>query len=177
MTLALTDYYLGCQLDREEYLWIPTTHICPKTLDEFDLNKYITNKKILFRVDGPMYGHPAAGRVAQTDFKALVSYHGYYKHPNVPCLFLHLTRPTMLTLIVDDISIKEFSENDLQHLINTIRNKWEVKVDRIGAKYNGVCLIWNYCDNTLISDIPNYVAESLVRLNLPDIKPHCTPSP
>ena len=83
----------------------------------------------------------------------------------------------MFTLIVDDIGIKVFSKDDLQHLINTIRNKWEVKVDRTGAKYNGVCLIWNYCDNTLITDVSNYVAEALARLNLLDIKPRCTPAP
>ena len=147
------------------------------TLDEFHLHKYITNEKILFRVDGSMYGHPAAGRIAQTDFKALVSSHGYYEHPNVPCLFLHRTRTTVFTLIVDDIGIKVFSEDDLQHLINTIRNKWEVKVNRTGAKYNGVRVIWNYCDNILITDVPNYVAEALARLNLPNIKPRCTPAP
>ena len=47
VTLDLTDYYLGCQLDREEY---PTKHMSPKTLDEFHLHKYITNEKILFNV-------------------------------------------------------------------------------------------------------------------------------
>ena len=149
----------------------------PKTLDDFHLHKYVTNKTILFWVDGSMYDQPAAGRIAQTDFKALVSSHGYYEHPDVPCLLLHRTRPTVFTLIVDDIGIKAFSEDDLQHLINTIRNKWEVKVNRTGAKYNGVRVIWNYCDNILITDVPNYVAEALARLNLPNIKPRCTPAP
>ena len=37
-------------------------------------------------------------------------------------------------------------------------------------------LIWNYGNNTLITDVPNYVAESLARLNLPDIKPRFTPA-
>ena len=96
----------------------------PKTLDDFGLHKYITNEKFLFRVDGSMHDHPAAGWIAQTDFKALVLSHGYYEHPNVPCLFLHRTRPTVFTLIVDDIVIKVLSEDNLQHLITTIQNKW-----------------------------------------------------
>ena len=124
-----------------------------------------------------MYSHAFAGRITQTDFKALVSYHGYYEHPNVPYLFLHCTRPTVFTLIVDDIGIEVFSDDDLQHLITTIRNKWELKVDRTGAKYSDLCLIWDYSNNSLITDVPNHVAESLVRLNLPDIKPHITDIP
>ena len=83
----------------------------------------------------------------------------------------------MFTLIVDDIGIKVFNDDDLQHLISTIWNKWEVKVDRTGAKYNGVRLIWTYSDNTLTNDVPNYVAEALARLNLPDIRPRFAPAP
>ena len=148
-----------------------------KTYD-FDLHKkYITSEKILFRVDGSVYGHPAAGRIAQTDFKALVSSHDYYEHPNALCLFLHSTRPIVFTLIADDIGIKVFNEEDLQHLITTIRSKWEVKLDRTGVKYNGVRLIWDYIRNIPITGIPNYVAESLARLKLPDIKPRFTPAP
>ena len=177
VTLDLKDYYLGCQLDREEYLWIPTKHMTAKTMNEFNLYQYVSDGKILFRVDGSMYGHPAAGRIAQTAFKALVKAHGYHEHPDVPCLFTHSTRPTSFTLIVDDLGIKIFSENDLQHLIDTIKVKWDVKVDRTGAKYNGVRLTWDYKNNTLITDIPNYVAESLARLNLPDIKLRSTPAP
>ena len=66
VTLDLKDYYLGCQLDREEYLWIPTKHMTAKTMNEFNLYQYVSDGKILFRVDGSMYGHPAAGRIAQT---------------------------------------------------------------------------------------------------------------
>ena len=177
ITIDLKDYYLGCNLQRPEYLWIPTKHMMANTLDAFGLHTYISNDKILFEVNGSMYGHPAAGRIAQTDFKALVKSNDYYEHPDVPCLFLHRTRPTSFTLIVDDLGIKIFSENDLQHLIDTIKTKWDVKVDRTGAKYNGIRLLWDYDNRTLITDIPNYVKEGLAKLQLPPNKMHATPAP
>jgi len=53
-----------------------------------------TTNKILFEVNGSMYGHPAAGRIVQHEFITLMIKHGYYEDPNVPCLFKHITRPT-----------------------------------------------------------------------------------
>ena len=177
VTIDLKDYYLGCSLHRPEYLLIPIKHMTATTIADFSLHPYVSENKILFEVNGSMYGHPAAGRIAQTEFKALVKAHDYYEHPDVPCLFLHRTRPTSFTLIVDDLGIKIFSENDLQHLIDTIKTKWDVKVDRTGAKYNGIRLLWDYDKRTLITDIPNYVTEGLAKLQLPPHKMHATPAP
>ena len=177
VTIDLKDYYLKGRLHRPEYLWIPIKHMTATTLADFSLNPYVSEGKILFEVNGSMYGHPAAGRIAQTDFKELVKAHDYYEHPDVPCLFLHRTRPTSFTLIVDDLGIKIFSEADLQHLIDTIKTKWDVKVDRTGAKYNGIRLLWDYDKRTLITDIPNYVTEGLAKLQLPPHKLRATPAP
>ena len=46
-----------------------------------------------------------------------------------------------------------------------------------GARYNGNRLIWDYKNNTLVTDVPNFIAESLAKLNLPDIKLRFTHAP
>ena len=114
-----------------------------------------------------MYGHPTAGRIAQKELIALLTKNDYYE--DVPCLFFHKTRPISFTLVVDDLGIKTYNNDDITHLLSNIREKWKVKVDITGAKYNGTRLTWNYDQNTLVKDIPNYVEEALEKLGLRDI--------
>ena len=176
VTADCSNYYLQGKLDRPEYVLIPITDLPATVIDQCGLRPYIHNNKILFEVNGSMYGHPAAGRIAQHEFITLMNKHGYYEDPNVPCLFKHITRPTTFTLVVDDLGIKILNETDLQHLIATIQEKWEVKVDRSGTKYNGLRLTWNYKEHTLMTDIPNYVTEQLTKLGLTNIKERHTPA-
>ena len=175
VTADCSNYYLQGKLDRPEYVLIPITDLPAEVIDRLGLRPYVNNNKILFEVNGSMYGHPAAGRIAQHEFITLMNKHGYYEDPNVPCLFKHITRPTTFTLVVDDLGIKILNETDLQHLIATIQEKWEVKVDRSGTKYNGLRLTWNYKEQTLMTDIPNYVTEQLTKLGLTNIKERHTP--
>ena len=52
-----------------------------------------------------------------------------------------------------------------------------MKVDLTGAKYNWTRLTWNYDQNTLVKDIPNYVEEAHEKLGLRDIPMKHTPAP
>ena len=123
VTADCSDYCLGCKLERPEYVRIPTKVFHPLTILKYDLQKYIVNGFILFEVNGSMYGHPAAGRIAQKELIALLTKNDYYEHKDVPCLFFHKTRPISFTLVVDDLGIKASNNDDINHLLSTIREK------------------------------------------------------
>jgi hypothetical protein len=52
----------------------------------------------------------------------------------VPALWKHKTRPTQFALIVDNFGIKYFTKNDLDHLSNSLKKYYDVKVDLDGKE-------------------------------------------
>ncbi len=69
---------------------------------------------------------------------------GYYKSPLVPALWKHRTRPTQFVLIVDNFGIKYFTKDDLDHLADTLKKYYDVKVDPDGKELVKIELDWDY---------------------------------
>lgn len=178
ITADASDFYLGSKLKRPEWMWIPISHMSEQTIEKHDLRQYVHNKKILFQVNGTIYGHPASGHIAQNDLIEHLKKYDYTSTREVPCLFTHPTSGISFTLVVDDFGIKYTNDDNLKQFLSILQqpiSKWKIKVDRTGGKYNGIRLNWNYNENTLIQDIPNYVTDNIARLNL-QIKNRRTPA-
>ncbi len=56
-------------------------------------------------------------------------------------LWMHETRPTTFTLVVDDFAIKVMSDNDANHLINVLKADYTITVDNEAMKYIGLTII------------------------------------
>ena len=76
-TLDIKDFYLGSTLPKAAWIRIPTANIPEETITEYCLREFIVNGHILFRVDGTMYGHPVAGRLANQDLVDHLATGGY----------------------------------------------------------------------------------------------------
>jgi len=175
-TLDLTDFYLMSSLKQPEWIKIPIKHIPLSLLEQHDLIKFIFDDHILCRVDGTMYGHPAAGRLANADLVQHLAAHDYLQDANIPCLFKHVTAPISFSLVVDDFGIKYVNDSDLTTLISTLRKKYELRVDLTGSKYIGVRLDWDYTANTLTPSMPKYVDAGIARF-CPDGAPKPSKTP
>ena len=46
----------------------------------------------------------------------------------------HETCPTIFALCVDDFTVKYFSDDDAEHIINTLKNYYPISVDHDGKK-------------------------------------------
>jgi hypothetical protein len=86
-TIDIKDFYLGSKLAEPEYVSIAVANIPLETMMEFDLHSYADGGHVLFQVDGTMYGHPVAGRIANADLVEHLSQHGYIQDPNIPSFF------------------------------------------------------------------------------------------
>jgi hypothetical protein len=110
-----------------------------------------------------MYGHPFAGRGAHIDLVTHLASHNFIQDSNIPCLFIHTTRPISFTLVVDDFGVKYNDINDVHYLVHALQEKYELHIDLTGSKYIGVTLDWDYEANTLTPSMPNYVAAGIQR--------------
>ena len=125
-----------------------------------------------------MYGHPAAGRLANALLINTLKTGDYYEDKLTPCLFHHKTRPTKFALVVDDFGIKYSSKDDLDHLVNWISRTWKVKIDLSGKKFLGMHLSWDYDSPVpnLTIDAPTVIPATIKRF-CPNKRPKYARSP
>ena len=162
-TIDIKDFYLGSELEDPEYCSIPVRDIPDETMIEFDLQQYVANDTVLFQVDGTMYGHPVAGRIANADLVAHLALHNYLQDPDIPSFFQHTNNLVSFTLVVDDFGIKYTGKDTLEDLIRVLQLKYTIKIDITGQKYVGLRLAWDYIANTVTLDMPTAIPDALAR--------------
>ncbi len=67
------------------------------------------DKYVYCEIRKGMYGLPQAGIIAQEFLTERFAKHGYHQSKIIPGLWMHETRPTTFTLVVDDFRIKIMS--------------------------------------------------------------------
>ena len=167
-SLDIKDFYLQSQMDRPEFLRLAWNQIPKKTQQDYGLAEFKTlDNKVLFRVDGGMYGAPQAGRLAQEQLiRTCLEPAGYIQDPNVPCLFTHLTNGIIFSLVVDDFGVRYKLALGFQSLVDALKaSGYELKVNPTGSKYLGMNINFDRQANTITTDMGDYVKHHLLRLN------------
>ena len=67
------------------------------------------------------------------------------------------------TLIVDDFGVKYVGKENADHLINVLKEHYEVAEDWDGTKYCGINLDWDYIKRKVHLSMPGYCDEVLIR--------------
>jgi len=128
-TADLSNFYLMMPLKQPEYGRVKLTDIPDKIINEYKLHEKAIDSWVYSKVMWGMYGLPQVGSNSHNELEERLNKEGYYKSPLVPALWKHKTRPTQFVLIVDDFGIKYFKNNDLDHLVDTLKKYYNVKVD------------------------------------------------
>ena len=71
---------------------------------------------------------------------------------------------------MDDFGVKYFSQDDANHLLNALRQNYEVTVDRKGLNYCGLSLRWDYDNGTVDISMPGYIDNLLHKVGRPTPK-------
>ena len=127
------------------------------------------SKSILFEITKGLYGLPQAGMLAQRELIQHLASEGYIMSENTPCLFHHISRPNIrFVLWVDDFLIKftRLDKFDVNHLIATLKKRYEIKVDWSGTKYLGMTIKHDRIKGTLNISMPGYIAKMAKELKL-----------
>ena len=173
-TADIKDYFLMSKLKRPEYMFIELKVIPMKIRIKYDLDKIAHEGKIMVEINGGIYGLPQAALLAQERLNQHLEANGYILTTNTPCLYKHITRPTMFTLIVDDFGISYHSQEDLDHFLNVLKKIYTITVGD-GSRYLGFNLIWDYIARVCTLSIPDYVRKAILRFGI--INPRVCDSP
>ncbi len=142
------------------------TDIPDKIKGEYKLREKATpDGWIYFKVVRGMYGLPRSGSNSHDELEERLNKEGYFKSPLVPALWKHKTQPTLFVLIVDNFGIKYFTTEDLDHLINTLKKYYDIKVGPEGKELVKIELGWDYKNRKVHLSMKPYLDKSLRQFN------------
>ena len=162
--IDIKDFFLLSFLppDQKEYMRIHKRYFDEDFRKLFTITPIIAEDGYVYcEIQRGMYGLKQAAILAYNQLKDNLSKHGYYPITNSNGLWKHETRPTIFALCVDDFGVKYFSEDDANHLINTLKKYYPISLDRAGKNYCGLTLHWNYQEGYVDVDMPDYVTKKL----------------
>jgi hypothetical protein len=110
-----------------------------------------------------MYGLPQAGIIAQELLAKRLAKHGYHQSKIIPGLWTHETKTTIITLIVDDFAIKIMSEDNANHIINTLMKHYIITVDREATKYSGLTIEWDDENSKVYMYMVGYLSRAMMQ--------------
>jgi hypothetical protein len=87
---------------------------------------------------------PQAGILTNKRLRHKLAPFGYYECVNTPGLWYHDLQPITFTLVVDNFGVKNVSQDDIDHLIASIKETYTLTEDWTGDLYCGFKLDWNY---------------------------------
>ncbi len=118
----IKDFYLNTPVTCFEYMRIKISDIPEEIIEEYNLREIVTEDGYVYcKIRKGMYGLPQAGIIAQELLAERRAKHGYHQSKIIPGLWMHETRPTTFTLVVNNFAIKITSKNNADHLINILR--------------------------------------------------------
>ncbi len=149
------------ELKRPKYGRVKLTDIPQEIIDEYQLHEKTKDGWVHFKVVRGMYSLPQSRSNSHDELKEQLNKEGYFKSTFVPALWKHNKRPTQFVLVVDDFGIKYFSTDDLNHLHDTLKQYYAIKLDPEGKEYVKINLDWDYEHKKVHLSMIPYLENSL----------------
>jgi hypothetical protein len=87
-----------------------------------------------------MYGLPQAGRLKNNLLVTRLSPHGYHSVEHTHGMWRHKMHHITFTLLVDYFGVKYVGKEHADHLLNSLKQHYEVTEDWEGKLYCGILL-------------------------------------
>lgn len=145
MAIDLKNMYLQTILRDFQYMQIPLHLIPDEVIEEYNLNEQVkADGYVYFELRRAIYGLKESGKLTNIDLENVLATGGYRPYRFTPGLYKHDYRPILFCLTTDDFGTKYTRKEDVEHLLTTLRTKYEVTTNWEGTFYLGLTLKWDY---------------------------------
>eukprot|EP00957_Ditylum_brightwellii_P006850 518739-Ditylum_brightwellii.AAC.1 len=162
--LYIKDFYLNTDLESPEYMCLPITLIPQEIIAQYKLLSLVNNEQVYIKVSNGMYRLPQVRGIAHDLLFKNIAPYGYIPYAHTSGLWQHMYKPTIFVLCVDDFGVKYMCQEDVNHLIISIKTNYIATVDWSGIKYCRITLDWNYPDQWLDMSVTGYAVKALKKL-------------
>ena len=98
----------------------------------------------LFEIRKGCYFLPQSGRLSNDLLHKRIGNHSYYECATTPGLWRHQWHPITFVLLVDDFGSEYVAERHSRHLQMTLKENYDITMDREGKKISGMDIKWDY---------------------------------
>jgi hypothetical protein len=163
-SVDLKDFFLASEMKNPEYMKIHISYLPDDIIEHYNLRNKTHNGYVYVRISKGMYGLKQAAILAHQQLSRNLQKYGYYHIPGTAGLWKHHSPRTKIVLCIDDFGVKYYSQADLDHFLNALRNHYEIHLDMSGSNYIGLHLEWNYANGTVDISMPGYIERLLHRI-------------
>ena len=143
-----------------QYMRITLKYFTDEIKQEYNIMNIADNRYVYIEIRKGMYGLKKVGILAFNYLVEKLAPQGYYPVWYTPGLWKHKTRKKIFILYIDDFGITHHSEDDLNHLLNALRTKYEISTNPSRTNYIGLTIAWKYEQGHVGISMPNYVLKS-----------------
>jgi hypothetical protein len=141
LVIDIKNFYLNTPpLARFEYMVINLSSLPQETIDKYDLIDLAQDGKVYIEIQKSMYGLPQAGILTNELLQRNLAKDGYRPTQHTHGLWKHDTHPISFSLVVDDFEVKYVGREHSEHLMEFIKNNYNISSDWKGSTYCGVTL-------------------------------------
>eukprot|EP00957_Ditylum_brightwellii_P086500 6581706-Ditylum_brightwellii.AAC.1 len=127
-------------MERHEFMQLPLNMIPKEIVQEHELEKTAHNEKIYIQIEKGMCSLPQAGILANKLHTECLAVHGYRPWKHTAGLWKHEWHPIMFTLVINDFVIKYQGKKHVKHLLDVLKQHYEVTEDWSGTRYCGITI-------------------------------------
>jgi hypothetical protein len=161
LSLTLIISTLTPPLGRFEHMVINLSSLPQETIDKYHLIELAQDGKVYIEIQKGMYGLPQAGILANELLQRNLAKDGYRPTQHTHGLWKHDTRPISFSLVVDNFGVKYVGREHAEHLMECIKNNYNIYIDWKGSAYCGLTLEWDYKNRTVDLYMPGYIKAAL----------------
>ena len=114
--------------------------ISEEIIEQYKFHTMASDSWVYMQIEKGVPGVKQAGKIANNRLKKHLAKYGYTPVPRTPALWKHATKSTIFTLVVDNFGIKYESLQDATHLINALKDLYEITVEWTGKLYCGLAM-------------------------------------
>jgi hypothetical protein len=158
-----------------EYMRLPLTILPQGIIEKYDLKRLAVNGWVYLEIRKGLCGLKQAGLLANQLIQKLLKPFGYYPARHTPGIWLHNTKPTAFSLVVDDFAVKYVTKSDANNLRDALLQNYEITTDWEGTVYSGITLDWDYNKRICYISMPGYIKNVLNKFqhDVPRTPQHC----
>jgi hypothetical protein len=122
--------------------------------EQYNLKMLAFKEFVHLEMQKAVWGLPQAGILANKRLQHKLMPFGYFEHVSTPGLWYHKSRPISFTLVVYDFGVKYANQDDIDHLIASIKKTYTLTKDWMGNLYCSICLNWVYTNRMVDISMP-----------------------
>jgi hypothetical protein len=153
MMMDIKNYYFGTPFPTYKYMRLPIAILPDEIIKKYHLTRLAVDGWAYLEIQKGMYGLKQAGILVNQLLQKMLIPFGYHPERHTPCLWIHTTKPTSFSLVVDDY----VTDADAHHMRNALICNYEITTDWGGTVYSGIKLKWDYDKRTCDISMPGYV--------------------